>query len=141
MREYVGRPGLGRMTLAWLAVLLPVGAGFAGMPPLFSAGPAAPPLFPAACSTRVPVPEPADLTPLARISADKAMAAALSAYPGARVKALALENEDGCLVYRLLLSNGLEVKVDAGNGRVLRSEPEDEGEEHEAGQPQRRKGR
>lgn len=141
MRGYFGRVGQRRMMLAWLAVLLHVGAGFAGMPPLFSAGPAAPPLSPPACSIKVPVPEPADLTPLARISADKAMAAALAAYPGARVKALALENEDGCLVYRLLLSNGLEVKVDAGNGLVLRAVPEDEGEDQEPVQPKKRRSR
>lgn len=117
-----GMPGLGMLALAWLAVFLEVGAGSAGISPPSPAGPASPPLTVPACSIKVPDPEPGDLTSLARIPADKAMAAAMAAYPGSRVRALALENENGCLVYNVLLSNGLEVKVDAGNASVLQQE-------------------
>lgn len=112
------------VALAWLAVVLGMGAGSAGMPPPVPAGPPQAPAY--ACSIKVPKPEPADLTSLAKISADKAMAAALSAFPGARVRKVALENENGCLVYEVLLSNGLEVRVDAGNGQLLRVESEDD---------------
>lgn len=89
------------------------------------------PVSPPPCSIRVPQPEPADLTPLARVSAAAARAAAEAAYPGARVRALALENENGCLVYNIRLSNGLEVKVDAGTGQISRAEPDDDHEEQE----------
>jgi uncharacterized membrane protein YkoI len=71
------------------------------------------------CSIKVPEPEPADLSTLAKIKADQAMASAQSAFPGAAVKKVELDNENGCLVYSVFLSNGLDVKVDAGNGRVL----------------------
>jgi uncharacterized membrane protein YkoI len=50
------------------------------------------------------------------------MAAAQSAYPGVQVKKVALENENGCLIYAVDLSNGLEIKVDAGTGAVLQHE-------------------
>jgi hypothetical protein len=114
------------LALAWLAVLFDVGAGSAGMPPPSPAELASPQLSAYSCSVKVPEPEPVDLTSLAKIPADKAMAAALATYPGSRVRALALENENGCLVYSVLLSNGLEVKVDAGNGQVVRSISEDD---------------
>jgi len=71
------------------------------------------------CSIKVPEPEPADLSTLAKIKADQAMASAQSAFPGAAVKKVELDNENGCLVYSVFLSNGLDVKVDAGNGSVL----------------------
>lgn len=112
--------------MAWLAVLFHVGAGSPGMPPPFPAGPASPRLSSPDCSIKVPEPEPADLTILAKIPVDQAMAAALAAYPGSRVRAVALENENGCLVYNVLLSNGLEVKVDAGTGQVLHQEAAEE---------------
>jgi len=119
------------LALAWLTVLLDVGAGFAGMPPPSPAGLATPQLSASSCSIKVPEPEPFDLTSLAKIPADKAMAVALAAYPGSRVRALALENENGCLVYSVLLSNALEVKVDAGNGQVVRFASEDDEEYQE----------
>jgi len=119
-------PGLVILALAWIVVFFDVGAGSAGMPPPSPAVPAAPQLSASSCSIKVPEPEPVDLTSLAKIPADQAMAAAQAAYPGSRVKGLALENENGCLVYSVLLSNGLEVKVDAGNGIVLRSASEDD---------------
>jgi hypothetical protein len=82
------------------------------------------------CTIKVPEPEPADLTSLARIPADTAMTAALAAYPGSRVRKVELEDDNGCLVYSVSLSNGLEVKVDAGNGQVLSTSSEpDEGPE------------
>jgi hypothetical protein len=126
MKGLLGIPGLGMLALAWLAVLLDVGASSAGMPPPSPAGLATPQLSASSCSIKVPEPEPLDLTSLAKIPADQAMAAALGAYPGSRVRALALENENGCLVYSVLLSNGLEVKVDAGNGHILHTEAADE---------------
>jgi uncharacterized membrane protein YkoI len=57
------------------------------------------------------------------------MAAARAAYPGSRVQRVELENENGCLVYCVSLSNGLEVKVDAGTGIVLHQEQEDSEDE------------
>ena len=132
-------PGLGMLALAWLAVLLDVGAGSAGMPPPSPAGLAGPQLSAFRCSIKVPEPEPVDLTLLAKIPAEKAMSSALAAYPGSRVTALTLENDDGCLVYSVLLSNGLEVKVDAGNGLVLRSSSEDDEEYQEPNQSKKRK--
>ncbi len=74
-------------------------------------------------SIKVPKPEPRDLSSLAKIRADQAMAAAQAAFPGAAVKKVELDNENGYLVYSLELSNGGEVLVDAGNGLVLRREP------------------
>lgn len=74
------------------------------------------------CSIKVPEPEPANLASLAKITVDQAMAAAQAAYPGTKVRKVALENENGCLVYAVELSNGLELKVDAGNGKVVHQE-------------------
>lgn len=74
------------------------------------------------CSIKVPEPEPRDLSTLAKIKADQAMAAAQAAFPGTAVKKMELDNENGCLVYSVVLSNGMEVKVDAGNGSVLHQE-------------------
>jgi len=83
------------------------------------------------CSIKVPKPEPTNLSALAKITADQAMSAARAAYPGSRVQRVELDNDNGCLVYSVSLSNGLEVKVDAGAGVVLHREqedPEDEGQ-------------
>ncbi len=82
------------------------------------------------CSIKVPEPEPKDLTTLAKIKADQAMASAQAVYPGVAVKKVELDNENGCLVYSVELSNGMELKVDAGNGAVLHKETA-EAEEHE----------
>lgn len=81
------------------------------------------------CSIRVPKPEPRNLSTLAKITADQAMAAARAAYPGSRVQGVALDNDNGCLVYGVSLSNGLEIKVDAGTGVVLHQEQEDSEDE------------
>jgi uncharacterized membrane protein YkoI len=82
------------------------------------------------CSIKVPQPEPRDLSTLAKIKADQAMSAAQAAFPGAQVKKVELDNENGCLVYSVDLSNGMDVKVDAGNGSVLYHEKADK-EGHE----------
>jgi uncharacterized membrane protein YkoI len=82
------------------------------------------------CSIKVPEPEPRDLSTLAKIKADQAMAAAQAAFPGVAVKKVELDNENGCLVYSVDMSNGMEVLVDAGNGVVLKKETA-EAEEHE----------
>jgi len=39
------------------------------------------------------------------------------------------DNENGALVYSVELSNGLDVKVDAGNGTILSTEQADADEE------------
>lgn len=62
------------------------------------------------------------------ITADQAKAAALAANPGATALAVGLDDENGCLVYGVELSNGADVKVDAGNGQVVHTDaagPED----------------
>jgi uncharacterized membrane protein YkoI len=65
----------------------------------------------------------------ATISAADAEAAALAANPGATVVKSELDNENGALVYSVELSNGADVKVDAGNGSILFSDtgPDSEG--------------
>lgn len=66
--------------------------------------------------------EAAALASQARISSDEAKAAALAAYPGTTVVKAELDNENGALVYSIELSNGSDVKVDAGNGAILHTE-------------------
>lgn len=83
------------------------------------------------CSIKVPKPEPSNLSALAKITAEQAMAAAQGAYPGSRVQRVELENENGCLVFCVNLSNGLEVKVDAGTGTVLQPEQGDSEDEND----------
>jgi hypothetical protein len=63
--------------------------------------------------------EAAALQGKATISAADAEAAALAANPGATVVKTELDNENGALVYSVELSNGADVKVDAGNGSIL----------------------
>ena len=110
--------GIGSLALLALFVMMPSG-------PCATAGQS--PNNP--CSIRVPKPEPSNLSTLAKITADQAMAAARAAYPGSRVHRVELGNENGCLVYGVSLSNGLEVKVDAGTGIVLHQEQEDSEDE------------
>ncbi len=72
------------------------------------------------CSVTVADPEPEYLASLAKISAEDAKTKALTGKPdGTTVVEIELENEDGCLVYGVELSNGLEVTIDAGNGEAL----------------------
>ncbi|MGA9531115.1 MAG: PepSY domain-containing protein [Anaerolineales bacterium] len=72
--------------------------------------------------------EAAALQSQANISASQAESAALSANPGASVTESELDNENGVLVYSVELSNGSEVKVDAGTGQVLHTEQAENGE-------------
>ena len=70
------------------------------------------------------------LKSLARITPEQAQAAALAQIPGT-VKKVELENEDGNLVYgvEIKTANGeSDVKVDAGDGRVLHVEKDGEGD-------------
>lgn len=63
--------------------------------------------------------ESAALAGLATITPEQAKAAALQANPGTTVVKVELDNENGALVYGVELSNGVDVKVDAGNAAVL----------------------
>jgi len=68
------------------------------------------------------------LKSLARITPEQAQAAALAQVPGT-VKKVELENEDGNVVYgvEIKTANGeSDVKVDAGDGRVLHIEKDGE---------------
>jgi uncharacterized membrane protein YkoI len=66
--------------------------------------------------------EAAALASQAKISIDQAKTAALAANPGTSVVKAGLDNENGALVYSVELSNGSDVKVDAGNGAILHTE-------------------
>jgi len=66
--------------------------------------------------------EAAALAGQAKITVEEASAAALAANPGATVVKAELDNENGALVYSVELSNGADVKVDAGNGAILHTE-------------------
>lgn len=66
--------------------------------------------------------EAAALQSQAKISASQAESAALAGNPGASVTKTELDNENGVLVYSVELSNGSDVKVDAGAGQVLHTE-------------------
>ena len=78
------------------------------------------------CSITVPDPEPEDLSSLALITAEQAQDVAQAAYPGTTVIEVELDNENGCLVYSVELDNGLELKIDAGNGEILHIESDDD---------------
>ncbi len=78
--------------------------------------------------------ETAKLQPLAKITAQQAQQAAEANVNGkaSRVK---LENEDGNLVYAVVIGQQ-EVKVDAGNGKVLYTENDNqENDTNEASRP------
>jgi uncharacterized membrane protein YkoI len=66
--------------------------------------------------------EAAALAGIAKISEEKAKDAASSAYPNATVVKVELDNENGVVVYSVELSDGSDVKVDAGNAEVLHTE-------------------
>ena len=68
------------------------------------------------------------------ISAADAEAAALAANSSATVIKTELDNENGVLVYSVELSNGKDVKVDAGTGEILYTESDDLGNEDESGE-------
>lgn len=85
-----------------------------------------------ACSIRVSEPEPADLQALTSITADEAQATALASFPSTDVLTTDLDNENGCLVYGVELTNGYDVKVDAGTGVMLYADTgEGEGTDHQ----------
>jgi hypothetical protein len=64
--------------------------------------------------------ESAKLQALAKITPEQAQQAAEAAQ-GGRARSVKLENDDGNLVYAVVIGQQ-EVKVDAGNGRVLYTE-------------------
>lgn len=76
-------------------------------------------------SIKVPEAEPANLDSMAKITADQAKEAALAASPGAAVAQVELDNENGNLVWSVEFTNGIEMKVDAGNGQVVHTEQPD----------------
>ena len=72
--------------------------------------------------------EMARLQKLARVTAEQARSAALAQVPG-NATSTELENEDGNLVYGVTVKTTAgerEVKVDAGNGKVLHIEQDQE---------------
>jgi uncharacterized membrane protein YkoI len=73
--------------------------------------------------------ESAALAELASLSEEDAQAAALAANPGATVVKVELDNENGAVVYSVELSDGSDVKVDAGTGTVVHSEAAGQGED------------
>ena len=78
------------------------------------------------CSVTVPDPEPTNLASLAKITPKQAKVKALTGQQdGTTVIEVELENEVSCLIYEVTLSNGIEVSIDAGNGKVLQVEPAD----------------
>ncbi|GAA5533002.1 PepSY domain-containing protein [Deinococcus aluminii] len=79
--------------------------------------------------------EEAQLRGLARITPQQASQAAQTVLPGT-VSSVKLENENGSLVYAVVIGQ-TEVKVDAGNGRVLHQEQagqNEQGGDQEGGQ-------
>lgn len=64
--------------------------------------------------------EQAKLQPLAKITPSQAQQAAETSV-GSKASSVKLENEDGNLVYTVIVGQN-EVKVDAGNGRLLYAE-------------------
>jgi uncharacterized membrane protein YkoI len=70
--------------------------------------------------------EAAALQGMATITAEEAKSAAVAANAGAAAVRVELDNENGVLVYSVKMSNGLDVKVDAGNGQVLHVEQDDD---------------
>ena len=66
------------------------------------------------------------LAGMAKITADQAKEAALAQFPGATVGKVDLENENGNVVYSVQLTDksgkAQDVKVDAGNAKVLATE-------------------
>lgn len=65
----------------------------------------------------------------AKINAAAAEAAAIAANPGTTVVKSGLESENGFLVYEVQLSNGMEVKVDAGDAAILHSAQDNDASE------------
>jgi len=81
--------------------------------------------------------EATGLQQLATLTAEEAKQTALREFPGATVDKVELDNENGSVVYSVHLtdSSGVEhdVKVDAGNGKVLAVERGDDPGHEKAG--------
>lgn len=77
---------------------------------------------------------------LAKITADQAAASISKAYPGATFGRPRLEIENGSLVYGAEVTQAdgtqLDVKVDAGNGKILSAQSGAEDQEHEDAAPE-----
>jgi uncharacterized membrane protein YkoI len=73
--------------------------------------------------------EAAALAGHAAVTPEQAKATALNAHSGTTCVKVGLDNENGALVYSVELSNGMDVKVDAGSGAVLYV---DSGNDHES---------
>lgn len=72
----------------------------------------------------------AKLRPLAKITPQQAQQAAETSQ-GSRASSVKLENDDGSVVYAVVIGQA-EVKVDAGNGRVLYTENTQENDQEGA---------
>ena len=71
----------------------------------------------------------ADLLKLATVKADEAKSIAMKEVGGTKITKGGIETEDGCLVYSYHVAHAgdkgqTEVLVDAGNGKVLKTEKE-----------------
>lgn len=86
------------------------------------------------CTVQVPEPEPANLAALAGVTMAQAESIALATFPGTRVLASELENENGCLVYGFALDDGTDAKIDAGDGTFLYADTGADGESESAGE-------
>jgi len=88
-------------------------------------------------SIRVKGHDEASYAGMAKISLDSAVQAALHAVPGKVLKA-ELENENGYLVYGIEIAKAdsqiADVKVDAGNGKVLKIESDKKDNEDREGE-------
>ena len=73
------------------------------------------------------------LMDLAQVSMEQTARVALDKNPGNRILGIKLDNENGFLVYSVSLENGLDLRLDAGNGEILSTEKaqSDEKEEKE----------
>jgi len=89
------------------------------------------PIGPAAASERddqtfkgsIKVERGADFNSLAKIAPEDAKNSTMKKYPNAEIKSIRLQEENGYLVYEVLLLNNnkkLDVKVDAGNGEIVK---------------------
>ena len=71
----------------------------------------------------------ADLMAMAKVKSDEAKKIALDTTKGSSIVKGGIETEDGCLVYSYHVKNAsgkgqTEVFIDAGNGKVLKTEKE-----------------
>lgn len=82
------------------------------------------------CSTKASkTTKKADLMTMAKVKSDEAKKIALDATKGSSIVKGGIETEDGCLVYSYHVKNAsgkgqTEVFIDAGNGKVLKTEKE-----------------